>query len=864
MSSQKHYTRQQLCEILGPGYGPADLFNTCRSKITLKDKCIELIGSVKCFREDIILLASQGADMLTVFSSLLGEGKNNYPHIMNELRNYTGIPRFEFGSGSAEKIECICVAIDALVRDLEELARTERVGFGEIWWYHKQVLEEYLRISKRISQSEEIKVLEEKMLELNTASASKPYSPFVFVCASSGTGKTNMAFSLNTPSLYFLSAYSCNQYVYQGFYSYSSELHELIDDDFRIHKGSVAVDDVYDSNLSYKLVGYLVELIIMVDTMYHSAEPRKNAAELQVSINQIEFKAMTLAEGRLALEQHFKTGNYFFPIVFDESSMYLFDPSKIVDDIRVRKFIFAGSIMRCLRCMPIFIYVNFQAGLYLEYSKSKATDDGECSFLLWHRPPGVAETEMSERFATMNTLISQWRGDKQFPSEKLMKFLEKYLLRERPLFLEYAESFIKYCCENKDKYCVSDEEFLALLVEDMLDQFRIRKSNFPLLNCGQLAYMTAYTHNTTEDVLEEEWYELDAYIDGHFGYLAAKSDDPQFPSYTSIARNCEGKLSYLKDGQDFQIRTRFEPFHEAPLTGLIVTGVTADNARLLCGTSYSKEREIIVRRDSRTPTRIYSGFGRFSIVSAIDKTLKNKSSVEKYSKTPLGFKLELTLFASAILASRGGGFKGCPFQLFLEMLVREFDFEGEYCKHGMLPSAIKIHEDFPEPIRMKRIPFLASMAVECWNKTLADELKELFGANLGIARASVQDNSGDLVVIDSADNSVILVGECKMQAAPVNVGYLKKRIIDKFAKYPGCDLCLFVGPRFANLPTFHEPETETVIWVFERKEDGLHLVPAQTKKPQNMKARKHAIILDIWKLSGVEAEKKLKGIIAKY
>lgn len=60
-----------------------------------------------------------------------------------------------------------------------------------------------MRISKSISQSEEIRVLEEKMLELSTARVSKAYNPFVFVCASSGTGKTNMAFSFNTPSISF-------------------------------------------------------------------------------------------------------------------------------------------------------------------------------------------------------------------------------------------------------------------------------------------------------------------------------------------------------------------------------------------------------------------------------------------------------------------------------------------------------------------------------------------------------------------------------------------------------------------------------------------------------------------------------------
>ena len=853
------FTRQQLSELFGLGYTPDNLFDERYPDITLKDKCAESIRSVKGFREYLIHLVSQGADMDKFSTLVLQKREKNYVHIMNMLCTFTGLNHF--GTNSAEKIERLCKASDALVRDLEELAKTEQIDFGNR--RNEHILKEYLRISESIRKSEDIKILEEKMMELSTASASKPYSPFVFVCASSGSGKTNMAFSLNTPSLYFVSG-ECGQRIYQCFYRASDNLHDLLEEDLKRHKKSVAVDNVHRSNTSYKVVGYLVELIIAVDTMYHSATPRTNAAELQYSIRQIEFKPMTLAEGRLALEQHFKTKNYFFPIVYDESNTSSFNSSKMANDFVLRKFIFAGNIMRCLKCVPIFMYVNVQAARYLEYSMGRA-DDGECSFLLWHRPPGVSKAEMSQRFAAMTSMISKWKGEKQYPSEKLIKFLEKYLLLERPLFLEYAEIFIKMFCAKEASSCDSDEEFLAWLLEYVLEYFNDRKSNFPLLNCGQLAYMTVSTQNAIEGELGgEDCYESDSYIEGHFGYLAATPDDPQFPSYTSISRNSEGNLFYSKDAQKFQICAHFKPFHEAPLTGLIVTGISADNQRILCASmDWKEQREWSkkMKNDPRRPERLNSSLKRISIVSAIDKTLEVKCTREQYSKTPLGFKLELTLFASAILASRGGGFKGCPFQLFLEMLVREFDFKGDYAD-GLPPPAIKFHKDFPESIMMKQIPFLASMAVESWDKMLAEELRELFGANLGIAHASVQESCGDLVVVDSADRSVILVGECKMQAAPVNVGCLKKSIIDKFANYPECDLCLFVAPRFANLQTYHD--SETVLWVFERTKDELHLVPAQTSKSQNVNASKNAIIIDIWTVFGLEAEKKLKEIIATY
>lgn len=116
--------------------------------------------------------------------------------------------------------ELIRQALNALMGDLRELGEQfalKHADFGSVGADYEKSLEEYVEISASLSQTEEVTILEQKMRDLANKSAGKEYTPFVFICSSSGTGKTNMAFSLNTPFLYFVHAKSSEQPVYKCF-----------------------------------------------------------------------------------------------------------------------------------------------------------------------------------------------------------------------------------------------------------------------------------------------------------------------------------------------------------------------------------------------------------------------------------------------------------------------------------------------------------------------------------------------------------------------------------------------------------------------------------------------------------------------
>ena len=121
MTEQK-YTCQQLSDLLGSDCAEGLL--SARPNQTLEDKCAELTRSVESFRGDIIHLPSLDPETQPLFFSMVME-KYHYPQILKQLLAFKGMSQFEFESGFSEKANCMREASDALLRHLEELAKSE-------------------------------------------------------------------------------------------------------------------------------------------------------------------------------------------------------------------------------------------------------------------------------------------------------------------------------------------------------------------------------------------------------------------------------------------------------------------------------------------------------------------------------------------------------------------------------------------------------------------------------------------------------------------------------------------------------------------------------------------------------------------
>ena len=840
------FTQEQLIQLFGEQF--RNMFESSPRQEYLT-RCSEVKKIVRDFQGSLSIIYRPKTHIAR-FKRLKED--SGFEQIFMHLLVYTNLSKTAALKTGFEQIRDALVDLMADLDELDKKFAFISVDFAEIDPEYKARLEEYVRISEHLRGTDEVKDLEEKMRELALESAKKLYGPFVLVCASRGTGKTNMAFSFNSPFLYFLNDFQTEQIVYKCFRHQSEKLSEYIHDDYEKyarelianaasrskHKGGVGADDIGKFKLSYKSVGFLVEFIRRVKAL-HGAFPRTNPAELQVSIRNITFRPMTIEEGRVALRTLFGTDGYYFPITFDECSIEM---TRRSEKQNAKEFTFLRSVVRNLLCIPIFMGTNAHAANFLGISKRMRAGSRNlnraCWCLVYHRPPGVSIELMTAAFVKLKRLVELWKepNHSDFPSDAFLDFLKKYLQKERPLFLLYTERFIESFCCTPGNSCASDEDFLARLTESIMEQFMSEKDVISHVNSGSLAYMTAFTWDrelsggATRTLVESET-KSDLYIHSHLGYLRPRPNDAR--KYMKIGTKVKRrryKRVYLGTNEIFRIFTRFEMFNDAPLTGLIVTGVTGENRRVFC------EEESLER---------------ISMMSAImnDPELdKSTTSAVGFLPRTSGFRLELALYVSSILASRGGGFKGCPFSVFLEYLAREFDVAGVYHEE---PPTIVYDQRFPKAIREKMIPFLSSMAVNEWDSDLAASLESIFIAFLGTAIASTSNDTADLVITGHSNrDAVILAGECKLFPRSVDASVLSGNIMGKFNKFPGCNLFLAVAPKFSALEGFHNQSV--LVWVLERINGKLHLNLLQTKVPQNLNATRHIIVIGMNHLSKYE------------
>ena len=853
-----NFSQQQLIELFGEGCEGIFSSPSC---LFFSDRCSQLIKAVRDYQGFVRYLCRSRLTLKN--RNKLLKTFDKYQEICKQLFAYTGLTLKEALKSDFMNIKH---ALCALRNDLDELFKKfgyEYVKFGKVSKKDLASLKEYTKISESLSKTEDIKVFEEKMLDLVKKSSNEGFGPMVFVCSSSGTGKTNIALSLNYPFLYFQYYTKPHQPIDRCFNEQSNHFMKLITQDLKRYyetpnmdesitsdrgypfsNDSLTVKKIRKSAVKFNSVGFLVELIRMVKIQYDASPHRTNPAKLQVSIRKIGYKAMTVDEGSLALEEYFNGEDYFFPLIFDRCCIQMQDwPSEYTagcEDVIAREFIFLRSIVRGLLCMPIFVGTNPMAANFLWVSstmKSFGAEDSSVCCLVWHRPPGVLSNILKDKFAKIRDFVNEWRQRKQylFPSDRLLNFLEKYLSTERPLFLAATEAFVEYFCNNESSFCENDEEFLGLLTEDIMERFLLSDDALERKNVGQLFYVSAYMWDKNIVDTQNAADRPDVCVQDHFCDLAADPDDPLFPKYTVVATQVKnGKFEYKRIYREniireFCISTRYKPFSVAPLTGLIVTGVSADNQRILCRKMRKDEH---VDSDSRKRKNL--NIARTSVISTV---------VENRKIT--GFGIWAAFLTSLILASRGGGFKGCSFSFFLEHLAREYQFGGKY-GDGVRPPSIKFHEDFPTLIKEKQVPFLASMGHSDWDNTFARELEDLFGAYLGTVNLSMKKKIQDMVVLEYPTNSIVFTSVVQ-HAAPLDVDFLRDNVIGQFKKYPMCNLFLAVAKRCADFSSFYE--RGAFLWVLERKEDVLHLVPAKTKIPQKMRAAKHIILLDMHCLS---------------
>jgi hypothetical protein len=688
-------------------------------------------------------------------------------------------------------------------------------------------LEKYVGIAESISRDQKMEVFTKQILGLNQGRSE--YSPFGFICGSSGTGKTNMVFATHVPFVYFLLSTKSDQDVYQCYKEQSMYLQTLVKEDYENFESemrvlepnnctNITVNLVEKSKQSYRSVGFLVSMVKLVSALWKMYGGNVNPALIQVAITSLQFQPMSFEEARMEIQGFLKkedicrydppppsdpdpqqrtrqSSYYTFPIFFDECVE--------IGGNDVGEFLFLKNAIRCMLCVPIFMGTDARPSNFLGtsplYANRGSRDELREYFvwcLIWHQMPGLDCEYVSSKLGSLERKVIE--SNLIVPSANVFEFLKKWLVKERPLFLNYVVDYVERLCSSNE-VPGSDYAFLKLMFVELLRKYRIAKNHMTdstwSFNIGQVSYMSSL------------FWDTDLVIHKHLARIRATPYDPNNPYYSKLSASIESGSRYVRHyivknrlPLPFKMVSEYEPFLSNPLLGLVIAGLDSNNQGVL---SRSVPNETITPRIST----IHSMFD-----SALNMPLPMTPSFS--SPRNSGTVLEHALLSATILASRVGSLHGTTVKDFLGHLCWELDF------NGMMPGSVleltSVDERFLEAFAAFKVPFISPMAGQCWDPAFVRELSDGCGVEtpcLGVAFPSVSSNArADLAVslwapdsTDSATGSLnklpedlVLVGQCKMYQARINTGDLKE-ICKSFDTFEKCNLFLVVAFEFTKL-----------------------------------------------------------------
>lgn len=331
----------------------------------------------------------------------------------------------------------------------------------------------YVDIAKYISTSNEVAVFKRKITELNSETRHEAHTPFVFICAPSGAGKTNFAFSLNIPCLYFTYvpiAARASQDIYAPFESQSKELEDTIKYDENLHNMSfnymgprkAVMEFVKNSIIEYRTVGFLVTMISILVSNWKKYNGKINSALIQLQINTFTYTLMSLERGRAILSKLFKDifneNSYLLPIFIDECSTV-----KPEEEIR---FMLLRNLTRALLCNPIFMGTDTQAANFIDQSLGNVsgTEKNLPWCLIWSRLPDLSESFLMKEYDEFYKPFIGYLREKglHFPSNNLMNFFWKYLKKERPLFFFYMKKALEHIYSHEILFSSDHDAFTRI------------------------------------------------------------------------------------------------------------------------------------------------------------------------------------------------------------------------------------------------------------------------------------------------------------------------------------------------------------------------------------------------------------------
>ena len=395
--------------------------------------------------------------------------------------------------------------------------------------------------------------------------------PFFLICCSSGTGKTQLPFSLPQafPIFYFLFNRKLSpgtQLIYNCFSSVSIALQKCIEEDLKKlkenlfgqeHEKAGATEETLSTFLhldtfltepSFFTLGFIVKIM----EKYFSSDRSKSSLKFLTELETFKFESMSYPEAKEKIRELRKNVPYT-PIIFiDETTL---DRKMKPNDKTLESFLFLRTVLRLIHVIPVFMGTNFNPTNFLlsgHTSDSRSKDKCYRTYVIYKLPPVPANIWKKETYGSLKFLVKDINDEeivyKVENIEKVKKvtsiedfviMIYKFLKNERPLFFhDFVKALNDYFEGNTSS--IKFNVLFKSLVGIIFSKFRARKRKADCnweFNYSQFCFLASKNRETLK---EREEHKIDSenqdipfvsdlrYIHRHTGFLIGPADGAEF------------------------------------------------------------------------------------------------------------------------------------------------------------------------------------------------------------------------------------------------------------------------------------------------------------------------------------------------
>lgn len=638
--------------------------------------------------------------------------------------------------------------------------------------------------------------------------------PFVFICASSGTGKTQLPFSINMPFVYLInnsdmlksSEQNSNQEIYKIFFDISNIFLNCVIADRDVVCES---DYKYKRGVDYNsmIAGFFVTLFSLITEYRKGLDKEENWSLSQIKAlklisDPIVINRITVDKAREEIGRMCRNDQNLLPLVFLDESQKTSDSNFLRDYKTLRK------IIRNIGLIPVFMGTNANLVNFVNNDNTGGSREDQGSvwaYLIYKLAHPSEKFLMDEKQRVLETLNNSANRINSIDKKKFELFTDKIvslLKYERPFFcnIVFKELLTKSVERFKDfDACTFFEGIILkvftifttrkkLFTSDKLEadilnynycNLSITSPEFKVKIAPQ-AQNSEYGMNLLSSSQETS---SDIYIDkacGIHGHIAHLFVDPQwlvqgerdifFPLI--LEKSGIHVLSFGRQNLHFYPSQIFPRFKKETIGHLAFNGLNSKN-----------NLSFISRTTSE---RMYH---RISVNSAFFKffpTCKNFES--KIKRIFEGWhNLEILPAVSAIIASHYSGIKGLRSGLWLKSFLQELELSDDIDMNNLPKLKITGCSEVCKRIILNtEVPFCSPTIGAEWDSDFGQFLTDN-GANLGVLRTSNKNEPWDFSIqrsfnITEKKQRDVILCECKFRRKGLDLSTITE-IIGKLSQF---------------------------------------------------------------------------------